>query len=241
MSNPLTPEESEIVEASKKHAKKIRQQFAKESTCKEAYPEELNPVSVFMAGSPGAGKTEASKALLDKFDGKVIRIDADEYRDQFVDCGYTGDNSWMFQPAVSLLVERVHDRVLKQKQSFLLDGTLTNQSKAQSNIERSLRKGRTVQILYVYQDPIRAWEFVKARESVEGRNIPLERFIEQYFKARECVNTLKQHFGAELKVDLLLQDRNNQLNRYKANIDSIDNHVGEKYTPSDLETLLKGG
>lgn len=40
------------------------------------------PVSVFMAGSPGAGKTEFSKNLLSLFSDnsrkQVLRIDADE-------------------------------------------------------------------------------------------------------------------------------------------------------------------
>lgn len=234
----MTKDETEIAEVAKQHARKIKNSFAKSVTCKEKYPSELNPVSVFMAGSPGAGKTEASKALLEKFHGEVIRIDADEYRDQFVKQGYEGNNSWLFQPAVSILVEKIYDLVIKQKQSFLLDGTLTNYDKAKQNIERSLRKGRSVQILYVYQDPMLAWEFVQAREVVEGRNIPLDRFIDQYFTARDCVNRLKDHFKQQIKVDLLLQDRNNQLSRYQANIDSIDNYVDEKYTPSTLASQL---
>ncbi len=236
MTKALSAEQQIIQDKAIAHAHKIKKKFAKEFTDKAIFPKEENPVSVFMAGSPGAGKTEASKALIEEFKGDVIRIDADEFRKQFED--YTGDNSWLFQSAVSILVEKVHDFVIKNSQSFLLDGTLTNYTKAAQNIERSIKRKRMVQILYVYQDPIRAWEFVQAREKVEGRNIPLGRFIEQYFNARECVNKLKEHFGADLKVDLLVQDRSNQLSRYKANIDSIDNHVNEKYTPAALETLL---
>ncbi len=236
MSQTLTAKQKDIQEKAIAHAKKIKKIFAKEFTNKEKYPKEENPVSVFMAGSPGAGKTEASKALLDEFNGNVIRIDADEFRGQFDD--YTGNNSWLFQPAVSILVEKIHDLVIKNSQSFLLDGTLTNFDKAVKNIERSIKRNRMVQILYVYQEPFRAWEFVQAREKVEGRNIPLDRFIEQYFAARDTVNNLKKKFDGDIKVDLLLQDRNNQQRLYKANIDFIDNHVDEKYTPAALETLL---
>jgi hypothetical protein len=46
------------------------------------------------------------------------------------------------------------------------------------------------------------------------------------------------HHGSLVKVDLLLQNRNNQLSGYQGNISSIDSHVVEKYTPSSLETLL---
>ena len=238
MHKDMTDNESAIQDEATEHARKIKKKFAKTVTDKARYPKEADPVSVFMAGSPGAGKTEASKALLEQFDSEVIRIDADEYRDEFREQGYTGDNSWLFQPAVSILVEKVYDLVIGQKQSFILDGTLTNYEKAKKNIERSLGKGRSVHILYVYQDPVRAWEFVRARETVEGRKIPRERFIEQYFAARDCVNALKRHFGNRIGVDLLLQDRDNQLSRYSANIDNIDSHVVEKYTTSSLEDRL---
>lgn len=123
-----------------------------------------------MAGSPGAGKTEASielLAIVETNGSEILRIDPDELRHKFPN--YTGDNSWLFQKGVSVLVERVHDLALKQKQSFLLDGTLSNYDKAQENISRSLKRHRAVQILYVYQDPMLAWEFVQSREAVEGR------------------------------------------------------------------------
>lgn len=121
------------------------------------------PVSVFMAGSPGAGKTEASKSLLSKLENvekgrKILRIDPDELRMEFED--YSGNNSWVFQPAVSILVDKIHDFALEQRQSFILDGTLSSYGKAEENIDRSLRRNRRVQILYVYLTPEQAWEFV---------------------------------------------------------------------------------
>jgi hypothetical protein len=66
---------------------------------------------------------------------------------------------------------------LKQRQSFLLDGTLASYEVAQGNIERALGKGRLVQILYVYQEPLLAWTFVQAREACEGRRILRKDFI----------------------------------------------------------------
>ena len=101
-----------------------------------------------------------------------------------------------------------------------------------------MKKGRFVQILYVYQEPVTAWEFILAREKIEGRKIQLEHFIEQYFEARNSVNTLKTRFGKDLSVDLLLQNSDNSRKLYRANIDKIDNHVEEKYTRATLETLL---
>ncbi|MDP4918774.1 MAG: zeta toxin family protein [Haliea sp.] len=218
-------------------AKAQKKVIAKRIADKAKYPPEEKPVSVFMAGSPGAGKTEASKALLASFENEVLRIDPDDLRAEFSD--YDGANSWLFQPAVSIVVEKIHDLALAQRQSFILDGTLTNTPKAADNISRSLKKGRYVQILYVYQDPIVAWDFVQAREKVEGRKILLEHFIEQYFAARDSVNTLKRDFGKKVAVDLLLQNSDNSQKMYKANIDQIDNHVSEKYTRTALESQLR--
>jgi predicted ABC-type ATPase len=91
-----------------------------------------------MAGSPGAGKTEASielLAILEEKGAEILRIDPDELRHEFE--LYTGDNSCLFQKGVSVLVDRIHDLALSQKQSFLLDGTLSNYAKAEQNIARS--------------------------------------------------------------------------------------------------------
>lgn len=120
----------------------------------------------------------------------------------------------------------------------MLDGTLSNYDKAADNIFRSLKKERAVQILYVYQEPMLAWEFVRSREALEGRRILPEHFIEQYFASRNAVNLLKKTFGSKLKVDLLLKNTDNSNRLYKAGIDQIDNHVPEKYTSTSLAKLL---
>lgn len=214
--------------------------IARRRTDRSLYLPEADPVSVFMAGSPGAGKTEASVELLAKVDGPaIIRIDPDELRSELP--GYTGDNAWLFQAAISVLVDKIHDMALEQEQSFLLDGTLSHYGVAKRNIVRSLGRRRVVQILYVYQDPCLAWEFVRAREAAEGRRILPQHFIDQYFAAREVVNRLKLEYGSAIQVDLLLKNNDNTNRLYRAGIDQIDSHVPEKYNRADIESLLKQG
>lgn len=216
-----------------------KKEIAKRWTDPKVFPPEDKPVSVFMAGCPGAGKTEASIELLDSVRENgfhILRIDPDDLREEFSE--YEGGNSWLFQKGVSVLVDKIHDLALKQQQSFLLGGTLTNYRIAEKNVKRSLDKGRTVQILYVYQEPKLAWQFVQARERKEGRKIRPEDFVRQYFSAREVVNNLKQTFGKELRVDLLVKDYDGSHKVYKAGIDRIDNHVPEKYDRPALEKLL---
>ncbi len=75
-----------------------------------------NAVSIFMAGSPGAGKTEYSKRMIKKFKGGIVRIDADEIREIIPQ--YTGGNSDIVQGAASIGVDILHNHVLKKCQSL---------------------------------------------------------------------------------------------------------------------------
>ena len=235
----MTSEEKRIEQAALEYAKKHRTEIARRLTDPAIFVPEANPVSVFMAGSPGAGKTEASIELLNlkAADGaKVLRIDPDELREELP--GYTGENSWLFQRAVIPIVERIHDLALDQEQSFLLDGTLSSYSVAEKNIQRSLRRGRTVQILYVYQEPQQAWRFVQAREAAEGRRIQPEDFVRQYFAARVVVNRLKAELGKRIQVDLLMKNNDGSHRFYRAGVDQIDNHIPEKYSLTDVRRML---
>lgn len=236
----LTPEQQKIEDHAIQFARKNKKTIAEEFTDVSKYGPEKESVSVFMAGAPGAGKTETSIELLDKNDSDILRIDPDELRLKFTEHGYNGSNSFLFQKAVSILVEKIHDLALKQDQSFLLDGTLSHYYKAKENIERSLKRDRTVQILYVYQEPRQAWYFVIARESKEGRRIEPKHFIEQYFKSREAVNQLKVQFGRDLIVNVLQKNTDNtNIKLYKANVDKIDHHIPEQYTVEDIRKITK--
>jgi predicted ABC-type ATPase len=233
----LTEDELSTESEAIKFARSHKIDIAKRLTDPKNFPPEKNPVSVFMAGSPGAGKTEASIELLKEMGGSnIVRIDPDELRSEFA--AYNGTNAWLFQKAVSVLVDRIHDMVLEQNQSFLLDGTLSHYDLARKNIERSLKRKRTVQILYVYQEPILAWEFVQAREAAEGRRIRPETFIDQYFGAREVVNRLKREFGRNISVDLLLKNNDNSRRLYQAGVDQIDHHIPERFSRADVEKML---
>lgn len=235
----LSDEELKIKTEANAFANKHKDEIAEEATNVNIFLPEVNPVSVFMAGSPGAGKTESSKNLIKKFsaDGRqIIRIDPDELRSKIP--GYTGSNSFLFHGAVSTLVARIHDFALKNKQSFILDGTFSKVDMGRQNIERSLGRGRFVQILYVYQDPIQAWNFVQKRELLEGRRIEKEHFITQYFAARDSVNCLKKEFGNQIKVDLLEKNIDGSDQSYRENIDIIDNYITEMYNVETLNSVI---
>lgn len=58
---------------------------------KNRYWPDAQPLSIFMAGSPGAGKTEFSKRLIKENNINAVRIDADEIKTIIPQ--YTGKNS----------------------------------------------------------------------------------------------------------------------------------------------------
>lgn len=230
-------DEQRIADEAVAFAKENRREIARRLTDITVFPPDECPVSIFMAGSPGARKTEASLEFLARFEASSVRIDPDLLRAEIP--GYTGGNSYLFQRAVSVLVDRLHDQVLKQSQSFLLDGTSANFDVVARNIRRSLRRQRFVLILYVYQDPKLAWTFVRAREQVEGRNIPLREFVRQYFAAREVVNRLKEEFGHAVTVDILIKNEKGSTKVYKENIKRIDDHISENYDQASLAWMLE--
>lgn len=233
----ISENEARLIDVANEFARTERKAIAKRRTDPDTYPPESEPVSVFMAGSPGAGKTEASIELVERYgEWPVIRIDPDELREEFP--GYDGGNAWLFQRAVARLVDALLDRAFRQAQSFVLDGTLASYEVARRNIERSLDRGRRVQILYVYQEPMLAWGFVQDREIAEGRRIRHDHFVEQYFGARSVVNRLKAEFRSQLHVDLLMKNNDNSHRFYRAGVNRIDDHIPERVTRAELERAL---
>jgi UDP-N-acetylglucosamine kinase len=89
-----------------------------------------------------------------------------------------------------------------------------------------------------------AWHFTKVREIDEGRNIPKESFVEQYFGSMETINALKQEYGDKIQVDLVQlsvpKPDSHQLTDYRFdfNIASIDGYVKVKYSKKQLLELL---
>jgi hypothetical protein len=76
----ISADDAKLVEQAKAFVRDNRREIAKALTDPNIYLPEEHPVSVFMAGSPGAGKTEASLELLAQYGNRVLRIDPDDLR-----------------------------------------------------------------------------------------------------------------------------------------------------------------
>lgn len=241
----------DAIEFVKRNKKLIINKFADSSRYKPVQAP-ISPISFFMAGSPGAGKTEFSKNFIEPVEKSmsqklvelgysepftIVRIDGDEIRGMLP--GYTGNNSHLFQGAISVGVNKLYDYVLDKKLNVLVDGTFSNEKYAIENIKRSLDKNRTVNVLYIYQDPLKAWELTKAREAKEGRMIALDLFVKEFFLARENVNKVKKIYGNKIQVDFIQRDFEKEAYGYEINIDNVDNYLNMEYTEESLTEKLK--
>ncbi|MBP6881658.1 MAG: zeta toxin family protein [Candidatus Pacebacteria bacterium] len=197
------------------------------------------PVSIFMAGSPGAGKTEFSIRLIEELLGardKIVRIDPDEIRAWLPQ--YIPGKAELFQEAISTGVNKIHDYVKSKSISFLLDGTFSDLEQAQKNVQQSLDKKRMVRIQYVVQPPAVAWRFTQEREKVDGRNIRREDFIRHFLAARDTVAHIKKRFGKKVQVDIIERDVEKNTYTTQLNVDNLDKYLPKKYSEIELNNLI---
>ncbi len=214
------------------HNRKLIETFASETLF---FPD-AEPISIFMAGTPGAGKTEYSDRLNKSFKSKAIRIDADEIRKK-ID-GYVGSNSYIFQRACTEAVNNIFGHALKHNQNLILDGTFAYK-KALDNIKKSLKKKRKVIIYFIYQDPQKAWEVTQAREAEEGRRVHKEMFIDAYLKSRENVLQAKMHYQEKIELNLVIKEYpHTGAEKVELNIASIDGYLTKVYTQEELESMI---
>ncbi|HCE2108561.1 zeta toxin family protein [Vibrio parahaemolyticus] len=231
-------QEKQITEKAIKEAKKLKKKLAKEMV--DHLPQEESAVSVFMAGSPGAGKTETARNMIKTFKKEsgvdLVHIENDELRKAFED--YDGINSPLFQRPATLLVEAIHDRALKRDVSFILDSTLSSLEKAKDNIQRSLKRNRYVLIIFVYQEPEQAWCLVKAREIVEGRRVPEEVFVNQFMESQRVVSELKKLFQNQVDIIFIEKNIDGRNERPHFNVSDIDALLRKKYNRESLEAIV---
>ncbi len=215
----------------KEHSREVIKRFC--GSCRPV----STPVSLFMAGSPGAGKTEVSRGLVKRFETVPVRIDADEVR---ASCpGYLGANAHLFQKAATKGVHILYDYALKHNLHLILDGTFSY-GDALKNIQRSLSRERKVELWFVYQDPTKAWEFTRAREAEESRHVTKEAFIRGFLMSQANTIEAKKTFGNSLVLNLLVKNIDNSDGQLQLNIKAqeLDRYIGAVYTENDLEKLL---
>ena len=204
----------------------------------EIYPPSDNPITIFMAGTPGAGKTEFSITLIETFGGSFVRIDADEIRERMRPLGYDGLNAELFQEAANKGVNVLFDHAnRKGGQNVVLDGTFAY-GNWRENVERSLDHGRTVEIYYLHQDPLVAWDFVQKRQAEHGRAVPVDVFVRSYRQSIENVQKAIELFGKNVTVYFAKNNYTKTVESIAVDVHNIEKLLGKRYTEDELKELL---
>lgn len=224
-------EEEEAYKFIKANKNQLIEEFTKEIKRDDA------PIIIFMAGSPGAGKTEIAKRLMLNFKNKPIRIDADDIRPFFKK--YAGHNSELFQKASSKGVHILYDYSLKKNLNIILDGTFAYDG-AISNVERALEKGYKVGIYFIYQNPKDSWLFTKEREKVEKRHVTKKIFINSFLESLKNVKKAKAEFKNKIDISLIIKGyKGDSFEKLFLNVDNIDKHVDQEYNEASLSDILE--
>jgi predicted ABC-type ATPase len=200
-----------------------------------------NPSAIFMAGLPGAGKTEFSENLIKLVDNtstKAVRIDMDEIARQIK--GYRPEIADEYRESATRLMNGIYDKVLKEKIEFIMDGTFGSKSSIR-NIERAINHGYIVKIVYIIQDPKLAWEFTLAREKVEHRSINMDGFVKTYFNITDNilkVSSLMKKYD-KITVDIVIKNKENGIESWIPNVRSgIDILLKTSYNNKTLKEYL---
>lgn len=219
-------------------ARKNKNGFANKFVTAAKVEPHNEPAAFFMAGLPGAGKTEFTKNIINDLRLRVVRIDMDEIATHIDN--YDPRHADAFREAATDMLNAVFDRTTHRKVDFIMDGTFRSRS-AISNIERALDKGYTIKIFYIHQEPDIAWSFTQAREKVEKRAINREGFISAYFDIHENIRQLSRGGREGVTIDFVVKDAQNKVGAWHRNvsINDIDNIVNRRYTKEELERKVQ--
>lgn len=232
MPNNMPTVSSKIMRWVKNHKKQFAAKFIRESG---AAPNLKHPSCIFMAGLPGAGKTEFSKSIISELDINVVRIDMDEIA-TMID-GYKPEDADMYRSGATALQNEIYQLCKKGYYPFIMDGTLSSR-KTMSCIRSVLNKGYSVKIMYLKQNPKVAWDFTKAREKVERRGIDKNGFILSYSKTINNLLALKEYDG--ISVDIIEKDVDNKVGKRISitSVKMLDKYIKIDYSNDELKGLL---
>ena len=220
-------------------AKKNKKDFVLKMIEESKVEPDVEPGAFFMAGLPGAGKTEISRSIITDFKVPMLRIDMDEIAEKLP--GYQPENADRFRKPATLLLSEMFSYAIHHDIDFLMDGTFGS-AKAIENIERCLKRDYLVKIIYAFQKPKLAWEFTLAREKVEHRAIKFDGFVEAYYKTIENIKKVSEIYGDKIAIDIAIKNERNQVGEWKRNVpvDKIDKLLNVEYNKDKLIKEILG-
>jgi len=228
----MTEEEAKVWVKDKANQQRIVDQFFSD------YKPLKMKFAIFMAGIPGAGKTE----FVENFNSavKLASIEHDKLV-EYID-GYKPQDYYNYRKAGSVLVSRILDECLKHGYGFIFDGTLSHKG-GYRNIEKALKKQYRVQVVYIVQEAKLAWELTQDRELVKKRAIEKAGFIDTCTKINPNLLVIFQRFMNYDDFSFIIFDKNGQPGTTKvtAQVYAKFMHYGYESEPdrSQIEKTLK--
>lgn len=179
--------------------------------------QDISKKAYFLAGSPGAGKSEIAQTLSKAKNIDVI--DTDEIRK--ICPYYSGKNSDLFQKASSKGVSILLDTAFKNDYSFILDGNFAEYRLQDENINRAKKRDYKIEIYFIYRPLELAKEYTKIREEKEGRKVPENIFYQKFLDSIKTVNKIVEEYP---KVELKFYDLHKD---YYKNITSLNEIINK--------------
>ena len=186
----------------------------------------------FMAGSPGAGKSEI--ALILSENKNIDIFDTDEIRK--ICPNYSGRNSNLFQKASSKGIDILIDIAFKKNHSFILDGNFSNYELQDKNISRAIKRDYEIEIYFVYRPLEIAKEYTRVREEKMGRKIPSNIFYQKFLDAIETVNEIAKKYK-DIKITFF--DLHKDYYKQIDNLDEIINNNSDFINDINLALKMK--
>lgn len=206
------------------------------------YPPQKNKLALFMAGIPGAGKTEFAENTINQLKPKLIPIEHDKLVEYIK--GYKPENYYNFRTAGSVLVTRILDECLRNGYSFIFDGTLSHE-RGYKNIQKTLKSGYFVQVVYIVQTAKSAWSLTQDREIVKKRSIEKPGFIATCNKINTSLLDVFQRFKNHEGFGFWIFDKNGKVGISEAmsiiysqeigSDDEVEKALRKTYNVSELD------
>lgn len=194
--------------------------------------ENEKPVAAFLAGIPGAGKTEFINRLEPSL--SFARIDLDEIVKLFPN--YDPKRYYEYRSGANIIVDEAVIYCRKKRINFILDGTFGS-SKAIDNIKSALKRHDVV-IFYVWKDPVQAWQLTKDRELITNRAIDKEGFIRAYENIPNNLTKVTKEFGDKAPIVAFKKNKTNDNFQMTQDSNIIDDLLENHYTKEELEQLI---
>ena len=144
--------------------------------------------AVFMAGSPGSGKSTVKHAL---FDGLGLKsVDADDVRTAYIKLGKPADYDVYMH-----VVRRQKQSYIDQRLGIILDTTAWHLPTVLDTVHELRALGYDVAMIHVYTPLHQALQRVEARRLATGRDVSHEDVVKRYKGLQNNTRDFIQVFG----------------------------------------------